>query len=39
LLEVTNRLGISYAILAITRDNASTNNIMLDEFKAYVEAQ
>jgi hypothetical protein len=39
LLEVTNRLGITCAILAITRDNASTNNSMLDEFEACVEAQ
>jgi hypothetical protein len=39
LLEVTNRFSITCAILAITRDNASTNNLMLDEFEACVEAQ
>ena len=39
LLKVTNRLGITCAILAITQDNASTNNSMLDEFKACVKAQ
>jgi len=39
LLEVTNRLGITCAILAITRDNASPNNTMLDEFEAIVQEQ
>ena len=36
LLEVTNRLSITCAILAITRDNASPNNVMLDKFEACV---
>jgi hypothetical protein len=36
---VTNRLGITCAILAITRDNASPNNIMLDKFEANVHEQ
>ena len=34
-----NPVYITCAILAITRDNTSTNNSMLDEFKACVEAQ
>jgi hypothetical protein len=39
LLEVTNRLGITCAILAIIRDNASPNNTMLNEFEACVHEQ
>jgi hypothetical protein len=36
LLEVINRLYITCAIMSVTRDNASPNNIMLDEFKAII---
>jgi hypothetical protein len=36
LLKVINRLSITCAILAIIRDNASPNNIILNEFKAYI---
>ena len=36
LLKVTNRLQITCAVMLVTRDNASLNNIMLDEFKAVV---
>jgi hypothetical protein len=39
LLEVTNRLGITCAILAIIRDNASPNNTILDEFEAHIHEQ
>ena len=34
LLEVTDRLAITCAIISITRDNASPNNTMLEEFEA-----
>jgi hypothetical protein len=37
LLAVTDRLNITCAILAITRDNASPNDTMLDDFEAEVE--
>jgi hypothetical protein len=36
LLKVTNRLGITYAILSVTRDNAAPNNTMLAEFEAII---
>jgi hypothetical protein len=37
LLEVTDRLGITCAIISITRDNASPNDTMLEMFEAVVE--
>jgi hypothetical protein len=36
LLEVTNRLGITCAIMSVTRDNAKPNDSMLNDFKAVV---
>jgi hypothetical protein len=39
LLEVTNRLYITCAIILVTRDNALPNNIMLDKFKAIIATQ
>jgi hypothetical protein len=36
LLKVTNRLGITCAILLITCDNAAPNNTMLAEFEAII---
>ena len=36
LLEVTDRLSITCVILLVTRDNASPNNTILDEFKAVI---
>jgi hypothetical protein len=39
LLEVTDRLHITCAIMSVTRDNASPNNTMLDEFEAVVATQ
>jgi hypothetical protein len=39
LLEVTDRLQITCAIMSVTRDNASPNNTMLDEFEAVVASQ
>ena len=39
LFKVTDRLHITCAIMSITRDNASPNNIMLDKFKAVVATQ
>jgi hypothetical protein len=39
LLEVTDRLNITRAIISITRDNASPNNNMLDEIESIVEEQ
>lgn len=36
MLEVTDRLGITCSVLSVTRDNASPNDIMLDEFEAVV---
>jgi len=39
LLEVIDRLHITCAIMSVTRDNASPNNIMLDKFKAVVATQ
>ena len=39
LLEVTDRLGITCAIMSITRDNASPNDTMLEMFEAVVEEQ
>ena len=37
LLEVTDRFDITHAVISITRDNASPNNTMLDEFEAVVQ--
>ena len=37
LLEVTDRLGITYAVILVTRDNVSPNDTMLEEFEAVVE--
>ena len=37
LLEVTDRLGITCAIISVTRDNAKPNDTMLDNFEAEVE--
>ena len=37
LLEVTNRLGITCAIMLVTRDNAKPNDSMLNDFKAVVQ--
>jgi hypothetical protein len=39
LLEITDRLSITCVILSITHDNASPNNIMLDEFETAVQYQ
>jgi hypothetical protein len=39
LLEVTDRLHITCAIMSVTRDNASPNNTMLDEFEAVIATQ
>jgi hypothetical protein len=39
LLEVTDRLGITCAIISITRDNAKPNDTMLDNFEAMVKEQ
>jgi hypothetical protein len=39
MLEVTDLLGITCATISITRDNASPNNVMLDEFEAIVADQ
>jgi hypothetical protein len=36
LLKVTDRLGITCAILSVTRDNTAPNNTMLTEFKAII---
>jgi hypothetical protein len=37
LVEVTDRIGITSAIISITRDNASPNDTMLADFEAVVE--
>jgi hypothetical protein len=37
LVEVIDRLGITYAIMLVTKDNAKPNNSMLDDFKAVVQ--
>lgn len=37
LLEVTDRFNVTNSIISITRDNASPNNSMLDEFEAVVQ--
>ena len=39
LLEVTDRLQITCAIISITRDNAKPNDTMFDEFEAVVSDQ
>jgi hypothetical protein len=36
LLEVTNRLGITCAVIFITRDNTSPNNKMFNEFESII---
>ena len=36
LVEVTDRLQITCSIISVTRDNASPNNSILDEFEAVV---
>jgi hypothetical protein len=37
LLEVTNRLNITYIIISITRDNTSPNNEILEYFEVYIK--
>ena len=37
LIEVTDRLGITYAIMLVTRDNTKPNDLMLNDFKAVVQ--
>lgn len=37
LLEITDRFDITSSIISITRNNASPNNTMLEEFEAVVE--
>ena len=37
LLEVTDWLGITCAIISVTQDNAKLNDTMLDNFEAIVE--
>ena len=37
LLEVTDRLGITRAIISVTRDNVKLNDTMLNNFKAEVK--
>ena len=37
LFEITESLGITPAVFTITRDNASPNNTILDEFEAKTE--
>ena len=39
LLEVTDRWKITQSVISITRDNASPNDSMMDEFEAAVEEQ
>jgi hypothetical protein len=39
LLEVTNRLGIICTVMSVTRDNASPNDMVLEEFEAVVATQ
>ena len=39
LLEVTERLNITCAIISITRDNTAPNNVMLDTIEKEVEKQ
>ena len=36
LVEVTDRLGITYAIMLVIRDNAKPNDIMLNKYKVVV---
>jgi hypothetical protein len=36
LVEVIDRLGITYAIILVTRDNVKPNNLMLNDFKVVV---
>jgi hypothetical protein len=37
LIEVTDRLGITYAIMLVTRDNIKPNDLMLNDFEAVVQ--
>jgi hypothetical protein len=39
LLEVTDRLGITYSIISVTRDTASLNDTMLAQFEDCVKTQ
>lgn len=39
MLEVTDRLGITCAIISVTRDNTSPNDTILDEFEAVFTRQ
>jgi hypothetical protein len=39
LVEVTDRLGISCAIMSVTRDNAKPNDSMLNDFKDLIQEQ
>jgi hypothetical protein len=39
LLEVMDRLGITWAVMSVTRDNACPNDTMLEEFEAVVATQ
>jgi hypothetical protein len=39
LLKVTNDFNITEYIFTITRDNATTNNSMLDEFETAIKEQ
>jgi hypothetical protein len=36
LVEVTDRLGITCAIILVIKDNVKPNNLMLNDFKAVV---
>jgi MinD superfamily P-loop ATPase len=36
LVEVTDRLGITYVIILVTRDNTKLNNSMLNNLKVVV---
>jgi len=37
LVEVIDRLGITYTIILITKDNVKLNDLMLNDFKAVVQ--
>ena len=39
LIEVIDRLGITYTIILVTRDNAKPNDLMLNDFKAIIQKQ
>jgi hypothetical protein len=38
LLEVTNRFKITKVVMAVTQDNALTNDIMLNEYESIVNS-